>query len=119
MSFLPLLQCVITQEKQVEVVGAEEYKAALCDPLAFAAPFMVQKWNAEHLDDIVRFCNYLTVSTLSPLPPAGREGRENTPMFGIEPLTFFISSLFSPLFDLLIVCLCCICRALRWRSLRA
>ena len=49
----------------MEVVGAEEYKAALCDPLAFAAPFMVQKWNAEPLDDIVRFCNYLTVSTLS------------------------------------------------------
>ena len=85
-------------------MGAEEYKAALCDPLAFAAPFMVQKWNAEHLDDIVRFCNYLTVSTLSPLPPAGCRKRKHAKVSDRTADFLYLSPLNSPLFDLLIVC---------------
>ena len=48
------------QDRAMHVVGAEEYAAAACDPLAFVAPMLVAKWNEEHLEDVVRFCTHLT-----------------------------------------------------------
>jgi putative heme iron utilization protein len=64
------LACVITQEKQMEVVDSADYESASSDPLAFIAPFMVEKWNKEHLEDIVRFCYYLTGVPLEELESA-------------------------------------------------
>ena len=42
-AYVRRLACVITQEKQIEVVDAKEYAEAQTDPLAFCAPFMVEK----------------------------------------------------------------------------
>lgn len=53
-----------TQEREIEVVGREDYQAAAADPLASIAPMLVRKWNMEHLEDIVRFCSFLTGATL-------------------------------------------------------
>ena len=64
------LACVITQQKEVEVVDEESFRQAETDPLAFVSPFMVKKWNAEHLEDIVRFTTYLTGITLEELESA-------------------------------------------------
>lgn len=66
-AYVRRLACVITQEKQMEVVDSESYAQAQADPLAFIAPFMVDKWNKEHLEDIVRFCYYLTGTNLEDL----------------------------------------------------
>lgn len=69
-AYVRRLACVITQQKEVEVVDEESFRQAETDPLAFVSPFMVKKWNAEHLEDIVRFTTYLTGITLEELESA-------------------------------------------------
>eukprot|EP00205_Picochlorum_sp_RCC944_P004180 CAMPEP_0182610594 /NCGR_PEP_ID=MMETSP1330-20130603/9011_1 /TAXON_ID=464278 /ORGANISM="Picochlorum sp., Strain RCC944" /LENGTH=369 /DNA_ID=CAMNT_0024829813 /DNA_START=260 /DNA_END=1366 /DNA_ORIENTATION=- len=66
-AYVRRLACVVTQEKEVEEVDSESYAAAAADPLAFVAPYMVKKWNAEQLEDVVRFTEILTSKTIKDL----------------------------------------------------